>query len=128
MPVIDVGMTYDEAVEASQFKPMPEGDYEFQVRAVESHQSEKGNTVLRMNLVVVNNPDYPNRVVRDNPTIGFRQMDQFCKATGFSWEGRQLVTEDLVGLTGGMHLIVDSYENKAGETVLTNRVQRYFKV
>ena len=128
MPVIDVGMSYEDAEEMSKYKPAPENDYKLQVRSVGSHKSEKGNTVMEVEMVIIENPEVGSKVVRDNPTVGFRSWTDFCKATGYKWEGRGIVTEELVGLTVGAHVGLRTYKDKNGENQTVNQVVKYFAV
>jgi len=125
MPEIDVGMTPEEHEEAAQIEPLPPDTYDVELETVETHTSQKGNLVFDLRWRVINHPEYNNRVLFDHPMWGGRQMQSMIEATGFTWQGRTLNTEDMIGLQCQVVVVVEDYTPEDGKTRKVNRIVDY---
>jgi hypothetical protein len=124
MPVVDIGITRDEHAKKAGNEPAPEADYVLEVVGTfkDPYLSEKGNWVIPIQCHIIDDPDYAGKAVFERFTIGTFRWEDFCNATGFSWEGTSFASEDLAGLTFYAHLIIESFVDKMGKERLTNRI------
>ena len=113
MPVVDLGVDFDDVKDQDIIEPMPVGTYEFQVESVEeTTASESGRPMLKWVHNIINHPEYNGRKLFNNtvlpwvdPKTGERDINVFglvaqCKTLGVPWQGRALNTEEYVGLVG----------------------------
>uniref|UniRef100_A0A6M3LCV9 DUF669 domain-containing protein n=1 Tax=viral metagenome TaxID=1070528 RepID=A0A6M3LCV9_9ZZZZ len=111
MPVIDLGVNFEDVKDQDVFEPMPVGTYDFTVASVESKSSATGRPMLKWTLDVSHDGKarklFNNTVLPwNNPQTG--QLDiggvgmlvAQCKAVGLPWSGGALSTEDYVGRGG----------------------------
>lgn len=118
MPVVDLGVDYEDVKNQDIMDPMPIGTYEFQVESVEEKAAATtGRPMLKWTLKVINNEEYRNRKLFNNtvlawidPKTGEQDSNVFglvaqCKAVGVPWTGKNLNTEDYVGRTGQVTVI-----------------------
>lgn len=109
MPVIDLGVNFEDVKDLDVFEPLPEGTYEFIVGSVESKTAASGRPMLKWTLNI-NYEGKEHRLFMNTVLPWFHngEMDAggvfmlvgLTKALGRPWTGQQMVTEDYIGLPG----------------------------
>jgi len=114
MPVIELGVNFEDVKHLDEFEPVPNGDYQFIVAGVESKNSQAGRPMLKWTLNVTHDGKerklFYNTVlpwVKDDglDTGGLGMLVQITKALGKPWTGQALSTEDYIGLAGMCQVI-----------------------
>lgn len=109
MPVIDLGVNFEDVKNLDSFDPLPNGDYQFVVSSIESKNSAAGRPMLKWTFNINHNGQdrklFYNTVLPwqhdgELDTGGLGMLVQVTKALGKPWTGQALSTEDYIGLAG----------------------------
>ena len=134
--MIDVGIDFSAAEEASKIQPLPEDDYTLQIEKVEEREAKtSGRPMLNWTLSVVNaeDPKHNGRKIFYNTMLPYRDdsgelitkgvgfLVDFVKASGQTWEGTSLDPESLVGNTLGATIGIKEYQGK-----LNNEIKKVY--
>ena len=142
MPLIEVGVDFNAAEEATKIQPLPEGDYEFQIESAEivqcgENSKTPGRPMVKWTLRTINadDPQHNNRPLFyntplpwtnpqtgefDDSALGF--LVALTKAVGRPWNGTSLNTDEYIGLTGLMRVGVREYNGE-----LRNEVKKLYE-
>lgn len=119
--------TEEQIAAENTYEPLPAGTYGFEVVTAEDKLSSKGNEMIELDLKVFDNNSDKVAKVRDWLVAAMMfKIKHICDATGLTkqYEAGQLTSDMLVGRSGKVHLVIDTYE-KDGETRRTNKVKDY---
>ena len=126
MPVIDLGMTCDDAVTESSkaFTPLPSGSYKMTCTDCELGTSGNGRPRLAFTFSVIENenPDYNGKTLKyftplphngNNSGIGF--LTNVCVALGKPWNGSSIDTADYSGRACQANVVEDPATDGSGK-------------
>lgn len=119
MPIVDLGVDFDEVKDMDQFEVLDSGTYEFQVRNVDVTQTGEtsktpGRPMLKWELEIIGHPTANGRRLFYNTvlpwvnpakpgerdTSGCGLLVAIAKGVGKPWTGGQINTDEYLGLTG----------------------------
>lgn len=120
---------WDDEIEVdSQFVLLEPGDYDFTVTKFERGRSKKGNKKAILTLLVSDG----NRktTIRDDISMlktAEWKISEFFRSVGLKKHGEKLKMRwnEVTGLTGRCSVSQREYENKNGNMVKTNDIERY---
>jgi len=128
MPVINLGVNYDDVKHLDEFKTVPDGTYSFYIKGVEAKKSSSGRDMLTWQLAVNHPEDNAEVVVFYNTplpsidpntgevnTSGLGFLVSLCKSVGKPWDGGNINTDEYVG-SGGTVRIKEVPRQVADET------------
>jgi|TARA_R100001530_G_scaffold6369_2_gene7460 hypothetical protein len=134
MPVIDLGMTCDDAVTESSkaFTPLPSGSYKMTCTDCELGTSGNGRPRLAFTFSIIEsaNPDYNGKTLKyftplphngNNSGIGF--LTNVCVALGKPWNGSSLDTADYAGRTCQANVVEDPATDGSGK--IFNKIKSF---
>ena len=147
MPIIDMAVDFDDIKDLDAYPVLPTATYDVQVVSIESDVTgENSKTPGRPKLVwsfrVINNPDHPNhRLSNHNTVLPFRDESKppgeelvtsgcgflvsLCKALGKPWTGRQITTEEYIGLTCKAIVVEEKMKFGARQGDPTNVIKNF---
>ena len=114
MPPIDLGLTYDEAMQIAKPAPIPDGRYEFTVESINDTPTNAGRPRWSWRLSILNRPDLGNRklfystpltwvnpATGERDTSGLNFLISMLEGLGRPWTGKALPDkETFYGATG----------------------------
>jgi len=129
MPVVDLGVNYDDIKHMDEFPTVPDGAYDFTVKEVTETQSQGGRPMLKWKISTLH-PDTGQDVNIFHNTVlpwippgetemsvsGCGMLVAIAKAVGLPWTGGSLNTEDYVGRTGNVNLRLKTRQIDSGQT------------
>ena len=134
MPVIDLGISCDEAVTESSkaFKPLPAGTYTLSCTNCELGTSQNGRPRLTFSFSVIENanPEYNDKTLKyfaplphngNNSGIGF--LTNACVAMGKPWNVSSIDTSDYAGRSCQANIVEDPATDGSGK--IYNKVKSF---
>ena len=119
--------TDEEIKSEDKYAPFEAGEYFFEVLEAEDAVSSNGNDMIKINIKVFDNgTERTTRIYDYLLEAMLFKVKHFCDSTGLTkqYEAGELSSDLLVGQTGKVQLIIDTYK-KDGEEKTTNKVKDY---
>ena len=128
MPVIDLGVNFDDVKELDEWVVVPGGTYSYSVMAIDQKNTQKGRPMLVWRLQVTDPASSRPVSVFYNTVLPFMENNEMnvkgcgmlvsvCKNLGLPWTGQSLNTEAYIGRSGNVKLKITkaAKKNAAGE-------------
>lgn len=123
MPVIDLGVNFDDIKELDEYPVVPGGTYQYIVQAINEKKTLKGRPMLVWQLQVTDPASsrpvsvFYNTVLpfMDNGEMnvkGCGMLVSIAKNLGLPWTGSQLLTEAYIGRSGNVKLKITKAAKK----------------
>ncbi len=118
MPMIDMGVDFEDVKNSDSFEPVPSATYEFQVRDIKfketgEHSKTPGRPMLCWEIELINDPavagrrlfyntvlPWVNPATGQQDTAGCGLLVAMAKGVGKPWTGTQISTDEYLGSMG----------------------------